>query len=55
MRDCLEYSSGFHEFSLLSTVSHLVLQVVRQVDVLGRVWVIQQLPVAGVHQLNAEL
>lgn len=35
--------------------SHLVLQVVGQVDVLRGVWIIQQLSVTWIHQVDAEL
>lgn len=38
-----------------SRKSHLVLQVVSQVDVLRGVWVIQQLSVTRIHQVDTEL
>lgn len=35
--------------------THLVLQVMSQVDVLRGVWIVQQLPVTGIYQVNTEL
>lgn len=43
------------EQSCSSHRAHLVLQVVSQVQVLGRVWTVQQLQVAWIHQVDAEL
>lgn len=36
-------------------MSHLVLQVLCQVDVLRGIWVIQQLSVTRIHQVDTEL
>lgn len=44
-----------HRAKVKREKSHLVLQVVSQVDVLRGVWIVQQLSVTRIHQVDTEL